>query len=147
MCRERRLECRNELYFIFYFSCHVTSGVSRMSDIISTPDERDRHGRAIQHIVGAETMAIKNKMSKFLYIGNFAKFLLINRTVVSQSIRTQVNSYLSQFVLILVNSYSKFWSIRTHLVNSYSCRGQFVLILVNSYSFWSVRTHIQMSTN
>ena len=38
----------------------------------------------------------------------------------SQSIRTQVNSYSSQFVLILVNSYSKFWSIRTHLVNSYS---------------------------
>ena len=52
----------------------------------------------------------------------------------SQSIRTQVNSYSSQFVLILVNSYSKFWSIRTHLVNSYSC-------LVSSYSFWSIRTH------
>ena len=52
----------------------------------------------------------------------------------SQSIRTQVNSHSSQFVLILVNSYSKFWSIRTHLVNSYSC-------LVNSYSFWSIRSH------
>ena len=52
----------------------------------------------------------------------------------SQSIRTQVNSYSSQFVNILVNSYSNFWSIRTHLVNSYSC-------LVNSYSFWSIRTH------
>ena len=45
-----------------------------------------------------------------------------------------VNSYSSQFVLILVNSYSKFWPIRTHLVNSYSC-------LVSSYSFWSIRTH------
>ena len=45
-----------------------------------------------------------------------------------------VNSYSSQFVLILVNSYSKFWSIRTHLVNSYSC-------LVSSYSFWSIRTN------
>ena len=47
----------------------------------------------------------------------------------TESIRTQVNSYLSQFVLILVNSYSVF--------------GQFVLIflnLVNSYSFWSIRT-------
>ena len=33
----------------------------------------------------------------------------------TESIRTQVNSYLSQFVLILVNSYSVF--------------GQFVLIL------------------
>ena len=65
----------------------------------------------------------------------------------SWSVRTQVNSYSSQFVLILVNSYSKFWSIRTHLVNSYSCRGQFVPILVNSYSFWSTRTHIEMSTN
>ena len=52
----------------------------------------------------------------------------------SQSIRTQVNSYSSRFVLILVNSYSKFWSIRTHLVNSYLC-------LVSSYSFWSIRTH------
>ena len=58
----------------------------------------------------------------------------------SQSIRTQVNSYSSQFVLILVNSYSKFWSTRTHLVNSYSR-------LVNSYSFWSIRTQTQMSTN
>ena len=48
----------------------------------------------------------------------------------TESIRTQVNSYLGQFVLILVNSYSVF--------------GQFVLILlnlVNSYSFWSIRTH------
>ena len=48
----------------------------------------------------------------------------------TESIRTQVNSYLSQFVLILVNSYSVF--------------GQFVLILlnlVNSYSFWSIRTN------
>ena len=53
---------------------------------------------------------------------------------VLKSIRTQVNSYSSQFILILVNSYSKFWSIRTHLVNSYSC-------LVSSYSFWSIRTH------
>ena len=47
----------------------------------------------------------------------------------TESIRTQVNSYLSQFVLTLVNSYSVF--------------GQFVLILlnlVNSYSFWSIRT-------
>ena len=47
----------------------------------------------------------------------------------TESIRTQVNSYLSQFVLILVNSYSIF--------------GQFVLILlnlVNSFSFWSIRT-------
>ena len=65
----------------------------------------------------------------------------------SWSIRTQFNSYSSQFVLILVNSYSKFWSIRTHLVNSYSCHGQFVLILVNSYTFWSIRTHTEMSTN
>ena len=48
----------------------------------------------------------------------------------TESIRTQVNSYLGQFVLILVNSYSVF--------------GQFVLILsnlVNSYSFWSISTH------
>ena len=63
-----------------------------------------------------------------------------------------VNSYSSQFVLK---------SIRTHfgqfvlkiLVNSYSfgqfvlMSGQFVLILVNSYSFWSIRTQTQMSTN
>ena len=46
----------------------------------------------------------------------------------SQSIRPQVNSYSSQLVLILVNSYSSIWSIRTHLVNSYSLFGQFVLI-------------------
>ena len=50
----------------------------------------------------------------------------------------------SQFVLkstrTQVNSFS-FWSIRTHLVNSYSLFGQFVLILVNSSSFWSTRTH------
>ena len=62
-------------------------------------------------------------------------------------IRFPVNSYSSQFVPILVNSYSKFWSIRIHSVNFYSCRGQLVLILVNSYLFWSIRTHIQMSTN
>ena len=63
-----------------------------------------------------------------------------------------VNSYSSQFVLK---------SIRTHfgqfvlkiLVNSYSIgqfvlmSGQFVLILVNSFSFWSIRTQSQMSTN
>ena len=60
----------------------------------------------------------------------------------SQSIRTQVNSYSSQLVLILVNSYSSIWSIRTHLVNSYSLFGQFVLILVNSSSYWSTRTHV-----
>ena len=47
-----------------------------------------------------------------------------------------VNSYSSQFILKsilthLVNLYAKFCSIRTHLVNSYSFRGQFVLI---SYS-------------
>ena len=53
----------------------------------------------------------------------------------SQSIRTQINSYSSQLALILVNSYSSTWSIRTHLVNSYSLFGQFVLILVNSSSF------------
>ena len=66
--------------------------------------------------------------------------------------RVPVNSYSSQFVLK---------SIRTHfgqfvlkiLVNSYSfgqfvlMSGQFVLILVNSYSFWSIRTQTQMSTN
>ena len=61
----------------------------------------------------------------------------------TKSIRSQVNSCSSQFVLILVNSYSFFgqfvliefffgqfvliWSIRTHF-------GQFVLILVNSFS-------------
>ena len=52
-----------------------------------------------------------------------------------ESIRTQVNSYLSQFVLILVNSYSVF--------------GQFVLIffnLVNSYSFWSIRTQFSVNS-
>ena len=62
------------------------------------------------------------------------------------------NSYSSQFVLK---------SIRTHfgqfvlkiLVNSYSfdqfvlMSGQFLLILVDSYSFWSIRTQTQMSTN
>ena len=53
-----------------------------------------------------------------------------------------VTSYSSQFVLILVNSYSKSWSIHTHLVNSYSCSGQLVLILVDSYSFLSIRTHV-----
>ena len=58
----------------------------------------------------------------------------------SRSIRTQVNSYSSQFVLILINSYSKIWSIRPNLVNSYSCSGQLVLILVDSYSFWSIRS-------
>ena len=53
----------------------------------------------------------------------------MNTVIGTESIRTQVNSYLSQFVFILVNSYSIF--------------GQFVLILlnlVNSYSFWSIRT-------
>ena len=53
----------------------------------------------------------------------------------TESIRTQVNPYLRQFVLILVNSYSVF--------------GQFVLIkfsqlgliLDDSYSVWSIRTH------
>ena len=52
-------------------------------------------------------------------------------------------SIVTQVVLILVNSYSKFWSIRTHLVHSYSCHGQFVLLLVNSYSFWSIRSHFE----
>ena len=30
----------------------------------------------------------------------------------------KVNPYLSQFVLILVNSFSSIWSVRTHLVSS-----------------------------
>ena len=54
----------------------------------------------------------------------------------TESIRTQVNSYLSQFVLILVNSYSVFGQfvlIVLNLVNSYF--GRFVLSLVNSYSY------------
>ena len=54
----------------------------------------------------------------------------------TESIRTQVNSYLSQFVLILVNSYSVF--------------GQFVLILlnlVNSHLFWSIRTQFGHTKN
>ena len=59
----------------------------------------------------------------------------------SQSIRTQVNStHFGQFVLkMLVNSYS----FGQFVLMS----GQFVLILVNSYSFWSIRTQTQMSTN
>ena len=57
--------------------------------------------------------------------------------LVLKSIRTQVNSF--SFWSI---SYSSIWSIRTHLVNSYSLFGQFVHILVNLSSFWSTRTHV-----
>ena len=56
-------------------------------------------------------------------------FLSDNYQAGTESIRTHFNSYLSQFVLILVNSYSVF--------------EQFVLVLlnyVNSYSFWSIRS-------
>ena len=56
--------------------------------------------------------------------------------LVLKAIRTQVHSY-------------SFWSIRTHLVNSYSCGGRFILIwsirtrvVVDSYSFWSIRTRV-----
>ena len=73
---------------------------------------------------------------------------------VLKSIRIQVNSY--SFWSIRTQKFGQFvliWSIRTHLVNSYSfgqfvlMSGQFVLILVDSYSFWSIRTRSQMSTN
>ena len=53
----------------------------------------------------------------------------------TESIRTQVNSYLNQFVLNLVNSYSVFGQF---VLNKLS---QLVLILVDSYSIWSDRTH------
>ena len=69
------------------------------------------------------------RSEKWLYVASSCFRNDEVQMVGSQSIRTHVNSYSSQFVLILVNSYSKFWSIRTHLVNSYSC-------LVSSYSFW-----------
>ena len=71
----------------------------------------------------------------------------------SQSIRTQVNSYLSQFVLILVNSYSNFgqfvliWSIRTHVWSVRTHFGQFVLILVNSFSNSNEYELTKMSSN
>ena len=42
---------------------------------------------------------------------------------------------LSQFILILVSSYSSTWSIGTHVANSSSLFGQLVLIL-------SARTHL-----
>ena len=67
--------------------------------------------------------------------------------------RFPVNLYSSQFVLNLVNSYSKngqfvlIWSIRT---NSWSIRthfGQFVLILVDSYSYSNEYELTKMSMN
>ena len=66
--------------------------------------------------------------------------------------RFPVNSYSSQFVLKSIRTpFGQF--VLKILVNSYSfgqfvlMSGQFVLILVNSYSFWSIRTQTQMSTN
>ena len=64
---------------------------------------------------------------------------MVNRVVRSgtESIRTQVNSYLSQFVLILVNSYSVFGQFVLILLNLVTRThfGRFVLSLVNSYSY------------
>ena len=50
-----------------------------------------------------------------------------------------VNSYPSQIVLILVDSYS---FSHQFVLNSFSF-GQFVLIFANSYSLWSIRPHIR----
>ena len=63
-----------------------------------------------------------------------------------------VNSYSSQFVLKSIRKHFGQFVLKL-LVNSYSFGqfvlmfGQFVLILVNSYSFWSIRTQTQMSTD
>ena len=60
--------------------------------------------------------------------------------VPSQFILKSIRTHFGQFVLkILVNSYS--------FGQSVLMSGQFVLILVNPYSFWSIRTQTQMSTN
>ena len=74
--------------------------------------------------------------------------------------RLSVNSYSSQFVLILVNSYTFWsirtqnfgqlvliWSIRTHVRSVRTHFGQFVLILVNSYSNSNEYKLTKMSTN
>ena len=66
--------------------------------------------------------------------------------------RFPVISYPSQFVLKSICTHFGQLVLKS-LVNSYSfgqfvlMSGQFVLILVNSYSFWSIRTQTQMSTN
>ena len=76
-------------------------------------------------------MAIENAIQNIAFKAYFMTFLLFG----TKSIRTQVSSYLSQFVLILVNSYSVF--------------GQFVLIflnLVNSFSLWSIRTQFSVNS-
>ena len=77
----------------------------------------------------------------------------------NSSVRFPVNSYsfwsmciqrFGQYVLILVNVYSKVWSICTHfgqcvfkgLVNMYSFWSIRTHVMVNSYSFWSIHTHL-----
>ena len=72
--------------------------------------------------------------------------------ILPSSYRFPVNSYSSQFVLKSVRTLFGQFVLKI-VVNSYSfgqfvlTSGQFVLILVDSYSFWSIRTHTQMSTN
>ena len=61
-------------------------------------------------------------------------------SVPSQFVLKSTRTHFGQFVLkSLVNSYS----FGQFVLMS----GQFVLILVDTYSFWSIRTHTQMSTN
>ena len=71
----------------------------------------------------------------------------------SQSIRTQVNSYSSQFVIIWSIRTQNFgyfvlnWSIRPHVWSIRTHFGQFVLILVNLYSNSKEYELTKMSTN
>ena len=81
--------------------------------------------------------SIENDRSKLMIL---LFLLLLHVTVPSQFVLKSIRTHFGQFVLkILVNSYS----FGQFVLMS----GQFVLILVNSYSFWSIRTQTQMSTN
>ena len=82
----------NSLYFLAFAPTFIEN--RELSHIVNTPYQ----------IVYVDT--------KELLVRTVVCLVVLNGT---ESIRTQVNSYLSQFVLILVNSYSVF--------------GQFVLIL------------------
>ena len=62
--------------------------------------------------------------------------LVVVERLGTKSIRPQINSYLSQFALILVNSYFICRSVRTHKIFLQSIRTH----LVNSNSLWSVRS-------
>ena len=134
----KELECSQD------FSHYKSMGIFLDAQGQLTPQSLVRSGRISNSSeklwmlsLPASTKKIRSKMRALECSQHFPHYIPMGAIGChggSQSIRTQVNSYSSQFVLILVNSYSKFWSTRTHLVNSYSC-------LVSSYSIWSIRTH------